>query len=260
MKLDWFTLIAQITNFLVLVWLLKRLLYGRIIQAMNEREAMIASRLDDAARQRAEAEHEANLYRTKNREFDAQRNQMLARSEAEAEAHRLRLMEAARQEAEAAQAQWLESLQQERQQLLQELRGRLGQQVFAFARQALKQLANEELERQILKVFLERLETLGPAEREAIVAAVQNSGGEVEIRTAFPVLPDVREDLSRSLREQLGDLVDVRFTTVPELVCGIELQAQSHRLVWNVDAYLEGLEDRVLEVLDERAQKDANPQ
>jgi len=257
---DWFTLIAQVVNFLVLVWLLKHLLYPRIVKAMNDREAKIASRLEEAAQKRAEAEREADLFRTRNRELDEQRDQMLARAKEEAESHRRELMEAARLETEAAQAQWLESLQRERQGLFQDLRERLGQQVFAFARHALKELGDAELEGQILKVFVERLPTLDPTGREAIVAAVRDSDREVEIRTAFPVLPEVRESVSRSLREQLDDSVDVRFTTVPELICGIELRAHSHRLVWNLDSYLEGLEARVFEVLDERTKKDAKPQ
>jgi F-type H+-transporting ATPase subunit b len=259
MGFDWFTLIAQVVNFLVLVWLLKHFLYTRIVQAMNDRKAKITSRLEAAAQERAEVEREADLFRTKNRELDERRDEILARAKEEAEAHRERLMEATRLETEAAQAQWLESLQRERQALLQDVRERLGQQVFALARHALKELANAELEGQILKVFVERLQNLDPAEREAIVAAVRDSDREVELRTAFPVLPEARKGLTRSLRQQLDDSVDVRFTTVPELICGIELRAHSHRLVWNLDSYLEGLEARVFEVLDERAKKDAEP-
>jgi F-type H+-transporting ATPase subunit b len=38
MGIDWFTLVAQIANFLILVALLKHFLYNRIIKAMDERE------------------------------------------------------------------------------------------------------------------------------------------------------------------------------------------------------------------------------
>ncbi len=260
MQVDWFTLSAQVINFLVLVWLLKRYLYGRIVQAMNDREAQIVSRLEEAARQRAEAEREAELLRTKNRELEERREQLLAQAKEEAESYRQQLMEAARQEMESTQAQWLESLRREQKELLQELRERLGQQVFAIARNALKELANTELEGQILKVFVERLHALAPAERESLVAAVRDSDHEVEVRTAFPICPEAREDLSRFLREQLDERLDVRFMTVPELVCGVELRAQSQRLVWSLDSYLESLEADFLDVLEERAQKDGKPQ
>ena len=69
MLIDWFTVIAQIINFLVLVALLKRFLYGRIIKAMDQREEKIAFRLADAERKRNEAEQEAQAYRKKNRSW-----------------------------------------------------------------------------------------------------------------------------------------------------------------------------------------------
>lgn len=256
---DWFTLIAQVVNFLILVWLLKRFLYGRIVSAMNERKATIEGRLAEAARERTEAGREAELFRAKNRDIDEQREQILARAHEEAEVVRRQSMEEARRETEAMQAEWLESLQRERQGLLQEVRERLGQQVFALARDVLKQLADADLEGRIVKVFMTQLHALDPSERETIVAAVRDSDSEVEIRTAFPLPPDARDRVARLLRDELIDTLDVRFTTVPELICGVELRADSHRVVWNLDACLEDREARVFEVLDTRAKKDAQP-
>lgn len=261
MGLDRFTLIAQVVNFLVLVWLLRHFLYDRIARAVDEREAKIASRLEDAAQARATAEREAELYRTRNREFDERRDQMLAEAEQEAKAHRERLMEASRLEAEAAQAQWFESLHRERHAVLEDLRERLGRRIFACARHALEELADVELEEKILDGFAERLRGLDPAERGALVASIRGSDRAVEVRTAFPVPPETRERLSQLLRQQLDDDgVDVRFAVAPELIGGVELETRSHRLSWNLDSYLAGLEAHLFEVLDERAESHATSQ
>ena len=48
MHIDWFVLFCQVFNFLLLVYLLKRFLYGRIIKAMDDREAKIAARFADS--------------------------------------------------------------------------------------------------------------------------------------------------------------------------------------------------------------------
>lgn len=254
---DWFTLVAQILNFLVLVALLKHFFYDRIISAMDEREAHIAGRLGEAARQRASAEEEAALYRAKNREFEEQREQMLARVAEEAEAHRRQLMEDARRELEKVQAQWLEALERERQALLQDFRHRVGQTAFTLARQGLKELADADLEAQMLKRFEERIRSLDPAQREAIVAAARDSGPDAEIHTAFPLSSATQESLSRALREHLDERIELQFFTDPALICGIELRAHSHRVGWNLDAHLESLEARVFESLDESARKHA---
>jgi F-type H+-transporting ATPase subunit b len=86
--IDWFTVGAQIVNFLVLIALLKYFLYGRIIKAIDEREKKIASRLEDAEQKKKEAEQEGEAYRTKNQELDAMGERIVAQVREEAETHR----------------------------------------------------------------------------------------------------------------------------------------------------------------------------
>ena len=61
--IDWFTVSAQIINFLILVFLLKRFLYGPVIRAMDKREEAIAGRLKDAGQKQEEAQKEIDRYR-----------------------------------------------------------------------------------------------------------------------------------------------------------------------------------------------------
>ena len=65
MLINWFTVIAQIVNFLILVVLLKYLLYNRIVRAMDERESKIQSRLKEAEEKEEAAEREAESFRQK---------------------------------------------------------------------------------------------------------------------------------------------------------------------------------------------------
>lgn len=252
MALDWFTLVAQVVNFLVLVLLLRHLLYDRIIDAMDRREADIAARLEEAAGQQAEAAREAEGFRARSRELEAQREALLEKAAEEASAERRRLLDEARAEAARSQERWLESLRRERADLAGEFRGRLAGGVVALAGQGLRQLADADLEAQVLKVFERRLGELDDAQREALVAGIRDGGGDVEVRTAFALRPESEQALAALLRERFGDGIAVRFATAPELVCGIELQAQSHRVGWNLAAYLQGLESEVFQALDAR--------
>lgn len=58
MLIDWFTVGAQVFNFLVLVWLMKRYLYQPILHAIDTREARIAAELSDADAKKADAQKE----------------------------------------------------------------------------------------------------------------------------------------------------------------------------------------------------------
>ena len=48
MLIDWFTVVAQIVNFLVLVLLMKYFLYGRLIRTIDERQKRIVARFAEA--------------------------------------------------------------------------------------------------------------------------------------------------------------------------------------------------------------------
>jgi hypothetical protein len=88
MLIDWFTVGAQVINFLVLVWLLKRFLYRPILDAIDAREQRIAAELADADAKRAEAKQERETFQHKNEEFDEQRAALLAQATDEAKTER----------------------------------------------------------------------------------------------------------------------------------------------------------------------------
>ncbi len=146
MQIDWFTFIAEIINFLVLMALLKRFLYGPIIKAMEQRERKISDRLQQAAEKTQEAQQEADLYRQKQQELKEQRSTMFSQAKAEVEQARLDLIKSARAEVDATQAKWYTAIRQEKDSFVRSLRQQVGQQIYATLRRALVDLANADLE------------------------------------------------------------------------------------------------------------------
>ena len=84
MLIDWFTIGAQVLNFLILVWVMKRFLYKPILVAIDKREARIAAELADADAKKAEAQQESETFKRKNDEFDRQRDALLSQATEEA--------------------------------------------------------------------------------------------------------------------------------------------------------------------------------
>ena len=93
MLIDWFTVGAQVVNFLILVWLLKRFLYRPILNAIDVREKRIAAELADAAAKQTGAQKERDEFQHKNEEFDRQRAALLRQATDEAKAERQRLLD-----------------------------------------------------------------------------------------------------------------------------------------------------------------------
>ncbi|MGD8758265.1 MAG: F0F1 ATP synthase subunit B, partial [Deltaproteobacteria bacterium] len=133
MLIDWFTVIAQIINFLVLVYLLKRFLYKPIIKAMDERERRISGRLEEAEKREDQARHELERYQKKNKEIDGRRQVLLNQIKEDAEVQRKALIDQARDQVEGVRANWHEALEREKDAFLQDLRERTGRHTYAIA-------------------------------------------------------------------------------------------------------------------------------
>jgi len=143
--IDWFTVIAQALNFLILVWLLKRYLYQPVLNAISAREQRIAMQLADAASKQAAATSERDEFDRKNKEFDAQRALLLAKASEEAKLEQQRLLEQARKDADALRARLEDAMHSEQQILSGELARRTCDEVFAIARKVLADLGSASL-------------------------------------------------------------------------------------------------------------------
>jgi F-type H+-transporting ATPase subunit b len=247
--IDWFTVAAQIINFLVLVYLLKRFLYKPVVKAMDEREQRIAGRLKEAAKKEDEARHELERYEEKTREIDGHRQSLLNQMKEEVEAHRKALIDQTREQVEGIRANWHEALEREKDAFLQDLRERTGRHTYAIARQALKDLADIDVENQIIRVFIERLRSLDEEKKSAFRKSVGESRQGVRVISTFAISQDTSRQITHVLESYVPEPVKLQFETSPDVICGIELNVRGRKIAWSLRDYLEGLETDLAEVL-----------
>lgn len=245
MLIDWFTVAAQTVNFLILVALLRRFLYGPITRAIDERRRAIEDRLAEADRLRAEAGAEAARLRDETRRLDDEREEQLRQLRDEVQSERRRQLAEARAEIDELSARWRAAVQREKDGFLAELRTRSGEQLVQAVRGALRDLADESLESRVVTRFLDRLDALDPAQRATLVDAARRNGAHLHLQTAFPLPADQRTVVETAVARALGTGYEVRFEVTPTLVGGIELRAGGQALAWTFDEYLESLQDAV---------------
>jgi F-type H+-transporting ATPase subunit b len=250
MLIDWFTVAAQVVNFLILVWLLKRFLYKPILRALDAREQQIALTLADADAKKAEAQQERDEFQHKNEAFDQQRTALLSQAADEAKAERERLLDQARQEANALRVERQEALQREQQHLNAEIARRTREEVFAIARKTLTDLAGISLEARMSEVFARRLQALDHETKDVFVAAVKTSSEPVLVRSAFELSAEQRAAIQTALDATLSAEIPIRFETVPEVIGGIELSAKGRKIAWSIADYLGSLEKSIGDLLE----------
>lgn len=238
MLIDWFTVCAQALNFLILVWLLKRYLYEPVLAAIDARERKVAGTIADAAAQEKKAQVASDDMRKRNEAFDHEREGLIGKATNEGAAERQRLIDSARQESQLLRIKLTQALDAERAELGRQLSLRTQAEVFALARKALSELAGTSLEERMVEVFIERLRALP---RPATAAAQADPARVVLVRSAHDTSAVGRAKLEAAIRERFGVTVEVRFETVPEYVCGLELSVDGTKLAWSVADYLSTL-------------------
>lgn len=283
MLIDWFTVIAQVINFLILAWLLKRFLYRPILNAIDAREQRIATELADAAKKSIEAEQQRDEFQHKNAAFNEEKMNRKAQLAAEIETARTRLLEEARQESDNLRNTLQLALKNDQLSLQGALSLRAREELLAIVRKVLKDLAEISLEEQITAVFIQRLKTLSNEELTRFASAFQYRGAAFKnpliIRSAFTLSKELCEQIETALKNILChytavksgdenssyisddtgntygtsnnaiDQIALKFVIDPALISGIEINANGQKIAWSINDYLASLTKSIDEIL-----------
>jgi len=253
MLIDWFTVGAQIVNFLILVWLLKRFLYKPILDAIDAREKRIAAELANADTKKADAQKERTAFEDKNKAFDLQRIGLLGKAADEAKAERERLIDQAKKDAESLRVTHADALRGDQIRLGGEIALLAEREVFAIARKALADLATVSLEERVGEVFTRRLRELDPKDKALLGDALKNSSQPALVRSAFDLPPDQKAAIQNALNETFSAVVRIKFKDSQEVICGIELTANGQKVAWSISSYLAELSKKVSDLVDVQA-------
>lgn len=152
--IDLFKLAFQIINFLLILYLLNRFLFRRVLSLIDERQARIAKGLEDAEsaardRELARAEREAALDEAR-KEAQA----MIARATKIAEDSRAEIVAAARTEAEKVAARAAADISAEKERAIAELRSQVADLALQAAGRLVRADMNAATQRRLVDEFL----------------------------------------------------------------------------------------------------------
>jgi F-type H+-transporting ATPase subunit b len=252
-QIDYFTMVAQIINFLILVFLLRHFLYRPVIKIMDEREKKIASQIKDAEQKRKEAEAEAESFRKMKKELENKHNEMLTKVTEEVQMFKNDLIEKARAEVEVSISDWHESFERQKTSILANIRLHAAKEVYTISRHALSDLANENLEDHIISIFIQRIQELGDDEKNTFKNFYKLSGQIVTVRSTFEIPKDVKQKILEIIQKQTGFEIKIKFEIENELISGIEIRTPGMRIGWNIASYLDMMEADLSRVLMERS-------
>ncbi|HNY66078.1 MAG TPA: hypothetical protein PKM41_11625 [Deltaproteobacteria bacterium] len=251
MLIDWFTVFAQIANFLILVGVLKYFLFTPITRAMRERREKIGEDLDSARKREEEAGRLLEDYRRKALELDRMREKILRAAQEEARSRGEAYLRKVHDQAALEQEHLREALNQKKRDIAQRLRTMALHDASAMARSALAGLSGASIEDGLVDAFIRQLGETEEASRSQLAGAMSRGGSTPAVKSSFPLSDDQQRRLTDAVRKAFSPQASVRFQSAPDLFLGIEMDVDGYKLRWGVDQYLGDIEGEVAKAISD---------
>ena len=220
MELDWSTFLLEIINFLILVWILKRFLYGPVLHSLAARREKVEGVLLDAEKARSDAISMKAAEEERLREWERKKQGMESGLAEEMVMKRERMREelAAEIEKEKSRRAAVESRK------LQEWSRDIEEQAIEtgsiFASKLLSRLASPGLEDSLFDLFMAEIVMIDSGK---IRASLRASDSNLEVWSAYPLSPEKRELLAGAIEEIAGRPLHASFRENGDLVCGMRI-------------------------------------
>ncbi|MEO8474251.1 MAG: F0F1 ATP synthase subunit B [Chryseolinea sp.] len=253
MKINWFTVIAQVINFVLLVWLLRKFLYKPILDAVKEREKKIVDQLREADDKKTSSQKQEEDFRKQQQDFNQQKQTLMDQAVSDANAEKQKMLDNARVEANALRERMEKASRESQEADHVERTEKTQRRVFDITRKALADIASVSLEEQSAAKFIQRFSALRDEEKKQFVDAFKSNANTILVRSAFELPPKQQGEISNAVDEVLHTNVQLQFRTAPEIISGIELSTNGYKLAWSFTEYLNTLDKNISESLKEKA-------
>ena len=234
MEFDWTTVILEMLNFLVLIWLLKRFFYRPVLDVIEKRRAASEKILTDADARHREADALKGDYEQRLAQFGKEHELAMARLDEEIAAERERRLAAVELEATAdrQRRRMLEARETGEREAAMEreavaIAGR-------FASRFLDRLAGPELETKLVDLALAELQTVSPEKLAELRTALRDPATSIKVVTVYPLDATRRASFAAMLGSLAGRELTPQFQEDATLKSGLCLMAGAWVLMANL--------------------------
>lgn len=222
--IDLVSLVFQIVAFVILIWLLNRLLFRPIRRTLDARAQRIQESMEEAERikhqaLRADAEYQARIEEAQRR---AQEIADQARERARQE--REEMLEKARAEAQQFLEDARVQIEMERRDLARDARRQVAGLAVLAAGRLIGESLDDEKHRRLVEQHIAALDAPLEELERALSTLPTGNVGVVQVRSAAPLTEELQAAIREKVTRALGP-VDLAFGSDPGLIAGFLLQA-----------------------------------
>ncbi|MEM7528206.1 MAG: hypothetical protein AAF416_11040 [Pseudomonadota bacterium] len=242
MEIDWLTTAAQLVNFFVIIWLLRRFLFRPVSDAIERRRTEIADALAGAAAREHAAEALREALEAERAQLAASVADRLAAAEADAERYAVKLRAEAEEAEDQARTDLAAALEEERAAARAALKVEAGRAGIDIARRVLADLADETFEALLVRRLADEL-----AREEALARMPGEETLAATLTTRWPQTggeADIAEGLTEQLARLLGRPTTLELRSDPDACIGAVLEAGGLHAAWTLDGHVDRIAER----------------
>jgi F-type H+-transporting ATPase subunit b len=239
-QIDWSTIVLEIVNFLVLVWILKRFLYQPVLDIIERRKAGIDATAKKAEASGREADALKQLYEGRLADWERERAAARDALRQELDAERRRRVEALQADMQAER----EKVRVTDERRAAETRRRSEQQAVAqsarFAAKLLGRLSGPDLDARLTALLVDELAQLPPEKISMLRRQGTPDLKDAEVLSAQRLEPDIRLRVESTLHTLFDRPLACRFREEPALIAGVRITLGPWVLRANLQDELQG--------------------
>lgn len=152
------TMVWEIINFLVLLWLLKKFLYGPITQILQERSQKIEGDIEQAEKKKEEAEKSKQEYEAELREARDKAQEIIEEAEVRGKKKAKKIIGEAEEEAEQIRENKMKEIEQAKKDARDELRTEVSSISLLVAGKFIQDKLDQEKHEKLIKQYISNLD------------------------------------------------------------------------------------------------------
>jgi len=252
-NINWSTLLFQILNFAIMVFILSRVFFKPVIRILDQRSERVTQALQEAEeREQKAAEAQKEYERTL---ADAQEQVLVMQQQAQEELLQTKqeVLAEARVQVQAMQETTERDLEQARRDAITEHRRELGHLTIELSGRLMRQAGGVALQEATLQEFLDRLGRLDPEEYRQATSVDEATKLHVQVVSAQALETEHRTALEARTAKLLEREIEVRYRTDPSLIAGATMRFGGIVIDGSLAGQLQTLNERYLADMEREA-------
>jgi F-type H+-transporting ATPase subunit b len=220
MTINWWTLGLQAVNVLVLVWLLSRVFWRPVAQAIAKRQDKAQSMLDAAKTAQSEADAARTEIATTRNEMAAERETLLAEAATKADTAAKAAMAEAAEKAETLRKTAQQDSEREAHSMRADNEAHSVELAVEIAQKLLARLGKREVHDTFVDLLVEAIDQLDPNDKQMLVDTTEA----IDLVAAVELDDAAKTKVIVAVGKALGGEPKLNFVSDPELIAGFEMR------------------------------------